>query len=82
MTTDDFLLPLRERRREPVRMWLTGSIGDCSDCGRPVSRTDAHRAADGGFRHLSCDSAASAATDPGEPVSKNVDANARRADWG
>ncbi len=81
MSLENVLESLPEHRREAVREWLKTSIGGCTVCGQAVLITHPHAVAESGFRHLDCEAAAQASVEV-EPVSKNVDANARRADWG
>jgi hypothetical protein len=82
MSTEDLLRWMPADRQQAVGDWLAGSIAECVVCRQQVLRTDPHQAAEGGFKHVSCESGNASAPSTAEAVSKNVAANARRSDWG
>ena len=78
---DALLAPLPDHRREAVREWLSGSVGDCVSCEQPVLRSHPRRLEKDGVAHVSCEVAAQPVVDEG-PVSPAVEARAARSDWG
>jgi hypothetical protein len=82
MSTPIPLDAIPEHRRDAVARWLSTSVGDCGSCSQPVLTVHPRRTTkDGGLVHISCESV-SARPDTTEVVSKNVEANAARSDWG